>query len=112
MIPSSAIQAGALSPYAASAQNCRGAELVADVEVQEAVVAAEVRCYLKNNKPQMNADERRLRQNMLSAFICVHLRPFWFLIGHGTFDDHDYKFNLPGPDISVVNWVLLDARRA
>ena len=24
------------------------------------------------------------------------------LIGHGTFDERDYKFNLPGPDISAT----------
>jgi hypothetical protein len=32
-----------------------------------------------------------------------------FLIGHGTFDDIDYKFNLPGPDITASELaVLLD----
>ncbi|HLH02156.1 MAG TPA: hypothetical protein VKX25_05260 [Bryobacteraceae bacterium] len=28
-----------------------------------------------------------------------------FLIGHGTFDGTDYKFNLPGPDISAAELV-------
>lgn len=23
-----------------------------------------------------------------------------FLVGHGSFDDHEYKFNIPGPDLS------------
>lgn len=31
------------------------------------------------------------------------------LIGHGTFDNHDYKFNLPGPDLSAFELAgLLD----
>lgn len=29
------------------------------------------------------------------------------LIGHGTFDGSDYKFNLPGPDISAVEMAAL-----
>jgi hypothetical protein len=29
------------------------------------------------------------------------------MIGHGTFDDHDYKFNLPGPDITATELGLL-----
>jgi len=29
------------------------------------------------------------------------------LIGHGTFDDLDYKFNLPGPDISATELAAL-----
>ena len=36
-----------------------------------------------------------------------------FLIGHGTFDGLDYKFNLPGPDITAVELAaLLDRVRA
>lgn len=32
-----------------------------------------------------------------------------FLIGHGTYDDNEYKFNIPGPDISATQLgVLLD----
>ncbi|MDH4107197.1 MAG: hypothetical protein OEW35_02675 [Gammaproteobacteria bacterium] len=30
-----------------------------------------------------------------------------YLVGHGSFDEHDYKFNLPGPDLSDSD--LLDA---
>lgn len=30
-----------------------------------------------------------------------------FLIGHGSFDDVDYKFNLPGPDITAVELAKL-----
>ncbi len=30
-----------------------------------------------------------------------------FLIGHGTFDGTDYKFNLPGPDISASELAAL-----
>jgi hypothetical protein len=30
-----------------------------------------------------------------------------FLIGHGTFDGSDYKFNLPGPDISAGELAVL-----
>ena len=26
------------------------------------------------------------------------------LIGHGSFDGHDYKINLPGPDLSAWSW--------
>ena len=29
------------------------------------------------------------------------------LIGHGTYDDLDYKFNLPGPDISATELASL-----
>jgi hypothetical protein len=29
------------------------------------------------------------------------------LIGHGTFDEFDYKFNLPGPDLSAVQLAAL-----
>ena len=30
-----------------------------------------------------------------------------FLIGHGTFDDREYKFSLPGPDISATELATL-----
>lgn len=30
-----------------------------------------------------------------------------FLIGHGTFDEREYKFSLPGPDISATELALL-----
>jgi hypothetical protein len=26
-----------------------------------------------------------------------------YLIGHGSFDDHEYKFNIPGPDITAAD---------
>lgn len=29
------------------------------------------------------------------------------LIGHGTYDGHEYKFNLPGPDISAAEFAAL-----
>ena len=29
------------------------------------------------------------------------------LIGHGSFDESDYKFNIPGPDITAAELVLL-----
>ena len=29
------------------------------------------------------------------------------LIGHGTYDDLDYKFNIPGPDISATELAAL-----
>lgn len=35
------------------------------------------------------------------------------LIGHGTFDGHEYKINLPGPDVSATELAqMLDAVRA
>jgi hypothetical protein len=36
-----------------------------------------------------------------------------YLIGHGSFDEHDYKFNVPGPDLTGADIAsLLDAHAA
>jgi len=35
-----------------------------------------------------------------------------YLVGHGSFDEHDYKFNLPGPDLTDADLAqALDAAR-
>jgi len=32
---------------------------------------------------------------------------YMYLVGHGSFDEHDYKFNLPGPDLSGADILQL-----
>jgi len=56
------------------------------------------------------------RQDVLDYFakLAPHLRPddrlAIFLVGHGSYDDYEYKFNIPGPDLSDADLVsLLDA---
>ncbi len=62
-----------------------------------------------------NADREHVRQALTAAAQdCGPQDAFaLMLIGHGTFDGYEYKFNLPGPDISGSELAdLLDRVRA
>ncbi len=73
--------------------------------------AADLQHELEKNGPAAhvgtlsgNAATREALDRMLEQ-LAVEIKPedtfALFLIGHGTFDGTDYKFNLPGPDISA-----------
>jgi hypothetical protein len=48
-------------------------------------------------------DDRDLLREMLTSFESSGTRPLWVvLIGHGTFDGREAKFNLRGPDVSAA----------
>ncbi len=82
-----------------------------DYDTQFAKWASELEHELKANGPEAqvitlsgNAATRQKVQETL-ANLAAEVKPgdafALFLIGHGSYDGTDYKFNLPGPDISA-----------
>jgi hypothetical protein len=59
-----------------------------------------------NNRIQLFFGEDATRDNILSHFqnlkntITAQDRVSVFMVGHGSFDGYEYKFNIPGPDLT------------
>jgi hypothetical protein len=50
-----------------------------------------------------STSDRDLLQDVVAKQAAASREPFWIvLIGHGTYDGHDAKFNLRGPDLTDV----------
>jgi hypothetical protein len=53
------------------------------------------------------ADQIRRVLNMLAARMTAQDTFQLFLIGHGSYDDYDYRFNIPGPDLTAAQFAEL-----
>ncbi|MBV8898070.1 MAG: hypothetical protein JO051_16265 [Acidobacteriaceae bacterium] len=96
-----------------------------DYDTQFAKWAADLDHELKTNGPDAHvvtlSGSGATRQKLQEAFsnLTAEVKPgdafALLLIGHGTFDGSDYKFNLPGPDVTggeLAGWLnRISARR-
>ncbi|MGA7413632.1 MAG: hypothetical protein WBW33_24365 [Bryobacteraceae bacterium] len=88
-----------------------------DYEKQFEKWAADLDKILQTNGPDMHATvlsgatgtRERFEQTLKQIAAAAHDDDTFalFLIGHGTFDGTDYKFNLPGPDITATELAVL-----
>jgi hypothetical protein len=53
------------------------------------------------------ADQIRLLLKVLAARMTTQDIFQLFLIGHGSYDDYDYRFNIPGPDLTAAQFADL-----
>jgi hypothetical protein len=60
-------------------------------------------------EPQTAPPDRERLRKALAARASTSIEPLWLvLIGHGTFDGHEAKFNLRGPDVTdleLLEWI-------
>lgn len=96
-----------------------------EYDTQFAKWAADLDQELKTNGPDAHvvtiSGSGATRQKLQEAFsnLAAEVKPgdgfALFMIGHGTFDGTDYKFNLPGPDVTggeLAAWLnRIPARR-
>ena len=65
----------------------------------------------------VSAESRQEEIVKLLGQLAGRIRPqdlfLLFLIGHGSYDDYDYRFSIPGPDLTAAQWSeLLNRIRA
>jgi len=69
-------------------------------------------------KKQEGVHAESTREEIRNLFdqLAARVRPHdvleLFLIGHGSYDDYDYRLSIPGPDLTASQWAELLARIA